>query len=135
MIHSKMILLIDDDIEDQEIFIDALKQIDQTILCLSFSDGEEALKLLETDIIAVPDLIFLDLNMPRFSGKQCLSQLKKINKLTETPVVIYTTSADKKDQDDTKDLGADHFLIKPSRFDDLREHLKRILSLDLQKDN
>jgi CheY-like chemotaxis protein len=78
MIHSKMILLIDDDIEDQEIFMGALKQIDQTILCLSFSDGEEALKLLQADIIAVPDLVFLDLNMPKFSGKQCLSELYKI---------------------------------------------------------
>lgn len=132
MIHSKMILLIDDDVEDQEIFIDALKQIDQTILCLSFSDGEEALRLLQTDIIAVPDFIFLDLNMPRFSGKQCLSELKKIDKLIETPVVIYTTSADKKDKDDSMHLGADHFLIKPSRFDELRDHLKHILALDTQ---
>jgi DNA-binding response OmpR family regulator len=128
MIHSKLILLIDDDTEDQEIFIDALKQIDSSILCLSFTDGEEAIRLLETDIIEVPDLIFLDLNMPKFSGKQCLGQLKNIEKLKHTPVIIYTTSSDKKDKDDTKELGADHFLIKPSRFDDLRNHLLTILS-------
>jgi CheY-like chemotaxis protein len=130
MIHSKMILLIDDDVEDQEIFIDALKHIDTSILCLSFTDGEEAIKLLQTDIIDVPGLIFLDLNMPRFSGKQCLAELKKMEKLQRTPVVIYTTSADKKDREDTMALGANHFLIKPSKFEELQESLVQIFSLN-----
>jgi CheY-like chemotaxis protein len=133
MINSKMILLIDDDIEDQEIFVDALRHVDNSILCLGFADGEEALRLLETEIIDVPDVVFLDLNMPRFSGKQCLAAIKRMPKLNEVPVVIYTTSADKKDRDETFALGADHFLVKPSRFEDLKENLLEILSFNLQK--
>jgi CheY-like chemotaxis protein len=129
MIHSKMILLIDDDADDQEIFISALTQIDSSILCLSFTDGEEALNLLQTEIIAVPDFIFLDLNMPRFSGKQCLAELKKSVKFKGIPVIIYTTSAASKDIEDTRALGADHFLIKPSTFLELQESLVNIFSL------
>lgn len=133
MINSKMILLIDDDTEDQEIFVDALRHIDNSILCLGFSDGEEALRLLETEIIGVPDLVFLDLNMPRFSGKQCLTTIKGMPKLNEVPIVIYTTSADKKDKDEALALGADRFLIKPSRFEDLKENLVEILSVHQQR--
>jgi CheY-like chemotaxis protein len=133
MIHSKMILLIDDDTEDQEIFVDALRHIDSSVLCLGFTDGEEALRLLETEIVGVPDVIFLDLNMPRITGKQCLTAIKGIAKLNEVPIVIYTTSADKKDREEALALGADHFLVKPSRFEDLKDRLLDIFFLNTRK--
>ena len=126
---SKVIVIIDDDSEDQEVFIDAVKEIDDSILCLGFDSGEEAIKIMKAEAIEVPDLIFLDLNMPRFSGKQCLAEIKKLKKLCHTPVIIYSTSSDKKDEEETRKLGASFFLTKPSRFDDLRNSIKQMLSL------
>ncbi len=127
---SKVILIIDDDLEDQEVFIEAVKEIDNAIVCLGFSEGEEALRLLKAEALEVPDLIFLDLNMPRFSGKECLVELKKIEKLQDVPIIIYSTSTDKKDYDDTKQLGASYFLTKPYKFDELRSKLKHIFGHD-----
>lgn len=126
--HSKVIVIIDDDSEDQEVFIEAVKEVDNSVLCLAFSDGEEALNIIKADGLEVPQLIFLDLNMPRFSGKQCLVELLKIKKLKSTPIIIYSTSTDVRDKDETIKLGASHFLIKPSKFDELRNSLSGILA-------
>lgn len=126
--NSKVVVIIDDDSEDQEVFIDAVKEVDNSVLCLTFSDGEEALKIMKADGLEVPQLIFLDLNMPRFSGKQCLAELKKIKKLNSTPIIIYSTSTDIRDINETIRLGASHFLTKPFKFDDLRKSLSDILA-------
>ncbi len=77
MIKKRTFFIVDDDIDDQELFIEAVKEVDSSIECLSSSDCEHALNLLKNGEIAIPDIIFLDLNMPRLNGKQCLVELKK----------------------------------------------------------
>ncbi len=122
-----MIFLIDDDIDDQELFIEAVHELDAEINCVCASNGEEGLAILEGLQTKLPDLIFLDLNMPRLNGKQCLVRLKTNTKLRHIPVVMYTTSSQESDAHESLKLGAVNFITKPSSFRELCEKLEDIL--------
>jgi CheY-like chemotaxis protein len=119
---KKTCLLIDDDIDDQEIFCLALDKISFPFDCHIANNGFEALQKLEEKSV-LPDYIFLDLNMPRMNGKECLRELKKNPRLRNIPVVIYSTSSSLSDINDTKALGAKDFIIKPFSLDALTEKL------------
>jgi DNA-binding response OmpR family regulator len=109
----KTCFLIDDDVDDQEIFTIALQQVDPNFHCITAGNGDEALKMLIHPAAELPDYIFLDLNMPRMNGKECLRELKKLDRLKHIPVVIYTTSSSEYDQLTTRTLGAASFITKP----------------------
>lgn len=126
-LHGKSCLLIDDDEDDKEIFCIALSEVDPEIKCLTAIDAIEALHLLR-DPSFIPDYIFLDLNMPLMSGKECLIEIKKLPHLRETPVIIFTTSASQKDVLDTQDLGAASFITKPPLISTLTERLRTVMS-------
>jgi CheY-like chemotaxis protein len=128
---AKLLLIIDDDPDDREFFCDALKEVDETAICYSFKNGFEALNMLNSDLSPIPDFIFLDLNMPMLSGKQCLAELKKLRKLERTHIVIYTTSKLTDDFSETKQMGAMHFVTKPTSYVDLCETLSNVLSGNL----
>jgi CheY-like chemotaxis protein len=118
--------LIDDDEDDQEIFALALKKLDTSITCVFANDGSEALHKLQQDEAFMPQYIFLDLNMPGMTGKQCLPELKKINRLQHTPIIIFSTSSELKDVQETRQLGADEFITKPALISDLTNQLARL---------
>jgi CheY-like chemotaxis protein len=118
--------LIDDDTEDQEIFALALESLPATIRCVTANNGVDALEMLSRDQGFVPDYIFLDLNMPRMGGKQCLVELRKIERLQATPVIIFSTSDAPSDRHETRQLGATDFLTKPSSVRQLSDILGRI---------
>jgi CheY-like chemotaxis protein len=120
-------MIVDDDEEDVELFCEALKEIDHDVECISASNGEDALFKLTKEESPLPDYIFLDLNMPRLNGKQCLKRLKIHSKLRDIPVIIYTTSKLKEDMEETRHLGAVHFLTKPNKLNDLRKAITYIL--------
>jgi CheY-like chemotaxis protein len=65
--------------------------------------------------------------MPRLNGKECLVAIKKDARFKEIPVIIYSTTSDKKEQDETKQLGAAFFLQKPNSFDELTRALSNII--------
>src|SRR6478609_2341852 len=94
----------DDDPEEIELFCFALKEIDSSIRCVTASNGEEALAILERH--EKPALIFLDLNMPLFDGHQVLTELKRNNKLKNVPVVIYSSTDDEQSKNEVLKLGA-----------------------------
>jgi CheY-like chemotaxis protein len=122
--------IIDDDIEDQEIFMEAVKEVSQNIECSSSNSGEDALHKLESKASNLPDLIFLDLNMPKLNGKQVLKEIKSTPVLKEIPVIMYSTSFAPRDIEEIKQFGAAHHLLKPSRFNDLCSALMNILGKD-----
>jgi CheY-like chemotaxis protein len=126
----RRLFIIDDDVEDQEIFMEAVREVDGSIQCYSATSGEEALKQLEREVIVLPDLIFLDLNMPKLNGKQILKEIKNIRALRSIPVIMYSTSFAPRDLEEIQNLGAAFHLLKPSRFEDLCRSLKVILSKD-----
>lgn len=127
---NRVILLVDDDMDDQELFGEAMEIVDSSAICHFASDGEEGLSMLEDGTLNC-DLIFLDLNMPKMNGKQFLAEVKQNATLRKIPVVIFTTSLREKDGEETANMGAAHFLTKPSSFGELCKQLEDILSMEL----
>ncbi len=121
------ILIADDDEDDKKLFIESAKEVNKNINCITASDGQEALRLLKDEKNLVPDFIFLDLRMPRISGKQCLEEIRKDKRLQHIPVFIYTTSRDVEDSIELKKNGAVHFISKPVNPDDIYYILSTVL--------
>lgn len=104
--------LIDDDLDDQEIFALAVKEFSDSIHCYFADNGVKALEKLNKDEF-LPHCIFIDINMPRMNGIECLEQIKSINRLKTVPVCMYSTSADPSIVEKTRQLGAIDFIVKP----------------------
>jgi CheY-like chemotaxis protein len=123
----KSVLFIDDDEDDKLVFGHALSAVDESILYMTASDGQEALKILDNDVI-LPDIIFMDLNMPKMDGFTCLGHIKKRQELKEIPVLILSTSTNPRDMERAKSLGAQKFITKPSTYSGLVEAIKTTIS-------
>src|SRR5688572_24050638 len=91
------VLQIDNDLDDLEIFGEAVKLFDSDIEYSGVETLEDALALLDTDPAAVPDVIFLDINMPRHSGFDCYAVLKKDSRFIHTRFVFLSTTINEKD--------------------------------------
>lgn len=122
-----LILFIDDDKEDYEVFCEALRSFDSEVKCLHASNGHDALGLLQNVLFVLPEYIFLDVNMPIMGGEECIINLKKNPKFKEIPVIVYSTTANPREIETFKKLGAQDFIIKPSKFDQLVKILKQVL--------
>ena len=119
------VFLIDDDSDEAELLADACRSVSENISLFPFIDGPQALKsLFEGNI---PDLIFLDLNMPGMSGKQVLMKLRASDISKELPVVVYSTTVAKRDIQETKDFGVTTYLQKPDNFEGLKRSVRDIL--------
>jgi len=115
--------LIDDDEDYREIFSLALSGANPSCTYIAAQNGEDALRILEDQPDYIPDFIFLDLNMPFMDGRSCLKELRKISRLRNVPIIMFTTSSYSKDIEDTLKLGASHYLIKPTSLNGLVEIL------------
>src|SRR5258708_2806892 len=87
--------LIDDDADDQEIFLMAMKRAYPFAECVFANDGIYALEKFRTDSSFLPHIIFIDINMPRMNGIQCLLEIKKLSRLRHIPAYMYSTSAER----------------------------------------
>ena len=137
MRNSLTFLLADDDADDASLFQDALMEVDNSIDFQYAKDGQETLELLKDESASLPDIIFLDLNMPRMDGKECLRHLKMDTELSRIPVIMYTTSSQAKDIEETMMSGALCFITKPSSMKELKRILFTIVKgipNDLQKE-
>lgn len=123
------ILLIDDDADDRELFDEALQEVGPHIRFESAGNGQMAFEMLELKKQDLPDLIFLDINMPVIDGWQCLSILKNNEAFKHIPVIIYSTSAPDGAQETAIRLGALSYVLKPSQFNELKKMLARVVAL------
>lgn len=133
---AKFFLLADDDNDDAELFAEALSGITPSVEFRRVENGESVFDFLDTPGNKIPDILFLDLNMPVMNGWQCLSRLRNEAHYKELPVIIYSTSSHQRDRSIAHDLGANGFFIKPSDFKTLKRVLARLASengKDLQK--
>src|SRR5687767_6506779 len=119
------ILNVDDDEEDIEIFCDAVREIDPSIICLVAKSADEALQILNSDI-ELPEYIFLDINMPKVDGNACLREIKNDRRLDKIPVIMYSTFTRRSDIETYKALDAG-VLIKQNSYYELVEELKKVL--------
>jgi CheY-like chemotaxis protein len=125
------VLLADDDDEDQEFFSSALNSIAPSIRLTKAVNGEELMNLLK-DNRDLPDLIFLDLNMPCKNGLESLMELKQVENLKNIPVLIYSTSAHGEQIEQTYLHGANLYVQKPHSFADIIKVLNEIFSFNLK---
>lgn len=119
-------LLIDDDLDDQEIFCLAAQDVKASIDCVCEADSIEAVRKLNADAAFIPDCIFIDMNMPRMNGRQCLLEIRKIERLCDTPIFMCSTSSDPKVIAETKSLGAADFIVKPSTLSEFTHTLRKV---------
>ena len=124
---NKEFFLVDDDLDDQEIFQIALDEIDPAINLVVANNGIEALQILKKDPNYIPDYIFLDINMPKMNGIQCLPEIRKFEHLEKVPIIMYSTSSDINIINNIKKLGATEFLVKPTGLGTLIKNLEGIL--------
>ncbi len=122
----KHIVVADDDRDDLDFFTDALKDNCPGIIVTVAEDGSELLYMLNK--ISLPDIIVLDLNMPRISGKDCLKALRKDNKYEKVSIVIYSTSSNSKDIEECLYYGANHYVTKPSSMHAISTLVKKLCS-------
>src|SRR5688572_9298792 len=108
-----LIVYAEDDIDDFDFFYEILKSVDSRTECINTRDGVETLDYLENATV-LPDLIFLDINMPTMDGKSCLRNIKMDDRFKSIPVVVYTTSSNEKDKEHCMQLGAVEYIEKPS---------------------
>ena len=124
MTKPKICLLVDDDPDDQEVFLTALNDVCSSVLCLVAPDGDRALELLHNED-TIPHYIFLDLNMPRMNGFEFLAAMKKSSVLKNIPVIVYSTTTQQSQIEKVKNLGATEFFTKTYRYKDLCALLKK----------
>jgi CheY-like chemotaxis protein len=120
------ILYIDDDAEDREFFKDAVIAIAPSFVCHTAIDGTHGLKNLE-EFATLPDFIFLDVNMPKMTGREFLLEVKKIPRLSTIPVVMYSTTAHSIEQKEYLKLGAHRVIVKANSFEKVRELVASII--------
>ena len=126
---AKRILLVEDDKDDQQLFCEALSDFHPSIFCQVANNGLEALSLLS---IHPPfDMIFLDLNMPKIDGFECLKVMKSHLLYRYIPVIILSTSARQEDITRCMGLGAATFFTKPTSYTLLFDKLRDILTTGL----
>jgi CheY-like chemotaxis protein len=123
------ILLADDDEDDCFLFSEALEEIPIPTKLTTVRNGEQLLHLLESVKEELPHVLFLDLNMPRKNGWQCLDEIKQSEKLKKLNVIIFSTSFQQDIADQLYTRGAMHYIRKPSDFSQLKEVILQVLMI------
>jgi CheY-like chemotaxis protein len=128
-IPTQHVLYADDDEDDCFLFEEALKQSSSPYTLTTVHNGEELMNLLNRDDCRLPDVLFLDLNMPRKNGFQCLQEIGENEKLKMLPVVILSTSYASSVAAELHLHGAKYYIRKPHEFTHIRTKICRGLSL------
>ena len=133
----KSVLMADDDAEDCMLASDALTASGAGAAFSCVLDGIELMEYLSkharSEAKQLPDLILLDLNMPRKDGREALVEIKSEPALRHIPVVILTTSDEQRDADFTRKAGAESFITKPATFEEWVEIMESLAGSWLEK--
>lgn len=133
------ILLADDDNDDLFLFREALSELPIFTHLETVHDGEQLMEYLFENVNQLPNILFLDLNMPRKNGFECLTEIKSNDRLKQLPVVMFSTSypRDSRYENDIINMlykiGAQNYIRKPTQFSDLKQAINKIL-LTLKQD-
>ncbi|MUH35573.1 response regulator [Zobellia amurskyensis] len=126
------IALADDDEDDRMLFSEAIEDISIRTKLSLFNHGQELMDYLNLPNVILPNLIFLDLNMPIKNGMQCLKEIRQNPDLKDLCIAIYSTSSSERDIEETFLNGANIYLNKPNNFGKLQDSVERILQLNWQ---
>lgn len=126
---GKHILLAEDDIDDQQFFSAALKEVSESAHLTIVSSAEAAFEFLQASE-ALPDICVLDINMPGATGMELLKTLREQERFNALPIVMLTTSSERQSANQSFELGANGYYSKPSTHNMLKEIVSKILNSD-----
>ena len=123
----RRIYVADDDADDSFLLVNALRQVLPGVEVEEFTNGRRLLEAMEQ---VLPDLIFLDLDMPGTNGLQCIHSIREHPLMKDTPSVVFSSTDRPGNIQAAFEIGADLFLVKPHTYSDLVRSLGRIMALD-----
>ncbi len=123
------ILLADDDTDDCIFFRNAVQELLPSTNFIDVHDGEQLMYLLTDETKPLPHVLFLDLNMPRKNGFECLSEIKLNEKFKKLPVIMFSTSFEQEVVNQLYQNGAHYFIRKPSEFSQFKKIVQHTLSI------
>jgi len=127
----RYIYLADDDEDDRSFFSEAIGELDPSVILKQASDGMQLMEIIHNLSDPLPDIIFLDINMPGINGFECLQEIRKLEgAIHEVRIIILSTSNDPENIDKALRLGATFYAVKPNRFDQLKSFLSDVLKID-----
>ena len=127
------ILLAEDDADDRNFFYEALEKLPISTSLTVAHDGEQLMLHLTNEANTLPDVLFLDINMPRKNGMECLSEIKRDSRLKNIPVIIFSTSMAKETVTRVFDSGATVYIHKPGDFTQLMQVIHHGLQIASEK--
>lgn len=133
MSRHKTIYLSDDDTDDCSLFSEALNEVLSEADLTIATDGVRLMQALKDNDPLLPKIIFLDLNMPRKNGFECLDEIRKSPKFMDIPVIIFSTSTNADVVERTYAHGANLYVTKPASYSLLKKTLAFVLSLDQRR--
>jgi CheY-like chemotaxis protein len=123
------LVLADDDEDDCLLFKEALDEIPIVTNLSTVNNGEQLMQLLKLTNDSIPPVLFLDLNMPRKNGFECLNEIRRNEKYKTFPVIIYSTSFDEEMVERLYKNGAQYYIRKPVEFSKLKKVIYEALLL------
>lgn len=126
------ICLADDDEDDRLFFKDAFGELKIKTKVSTFNDGVELMDFLNHEDSVLPNVLFLDLNMPKKNGVECLLEIKKNERLNNIAIAIYSTSSSEEHIEETFINGANIYIKKPSDFENLKKILSEVVTINWQ---
>ncbi|MFE3849429.1 response regulator [Flavobacterium sp. LB3P45] len=132
MIDYINICLADDDQDDRLFFTDAFEELKIKTKVSTFNDGVELMNYLNNEDSILPNVLFLDLNMPKKNGVECLSEIKKNEKFNDIAIAIYSTSSSEEHIEETFIYGANIYIKKPNDFETLKKILSEVVTINWQ---
>lgn len=131
----KLILLAEDDDSHRFLFNKTVSQLPIDAVVINVKDGVDLLSYLEDDTNDIPDLIFLDINMPRMNGLECLKKIREDGYHPHVPIIIYSTSDEDRDRAEASKYNATLYLVKDGNNRSLARILIMLLSGKTVVDN
>jgi len=126
----RQIFLVDDDQEDRELFSEALSGTNQSIKLTEIPSGVKLIEILSKDNSVMPEVIFMDINMPKLNGIECLKKIRSISKFKDLKIVIYSTYYLDDFIEDAFKFGACIFYVKPRSFTGLQSLITEALQVN-----
>jgi len=126
------IILVDDDEDDRLFFTEAFEEIKISTKIRTFKNGVELMDYLNAEENMLPEILFLDLNMPKKNGIECLHEIKSDPKFSDIAIAIYSTSSSEEHIEETFVSGANIYIKKPGDFNTLKKVLQEVVTINWQ---